>query len=215
METISDTAYRLKEPMTLKLVFKKIFVIISFIFDLPLIIPVWLESIITRNKSERIFCFCAEILSQCPGFIGSYFRRAYYWAVCTDVSSDAHFLLGSLLAHRQNKIGAHSTIGIHTYIGYADIAENVLMGARVSIISGKYQHGRPGQRISGVELAEENTIIRIGKNTWIGQDASLLANIGENCTIAAGSVVFKDVPDNTTVMGNPARKVSLNASESS
>jgi len=37
----------------------------------------------------------------------------------------------------------------------------------------------------------------------------IMANIGRNCTVGAGSVVMKDVEDNTTVLGNPARKVNL------
>ena len=36
-----------------------------------------------------------------------------------------------------------------------------------------------------------------------------MADVGENCTIGAGAVLMKDAPDNTTFMGNPARKVSM------
>lgn len=115
----------------------------------------------------------------------------------------------SLLAHRENIIRAGTVIGAYSTIGYADIGENVLFGSKISIISGKYQHGTPKQRKEGAEVMEEHQVLKIGRNTWIGQDAVILANIGENCTVAAGSVVFKDVPDSTTVMGNPARKVSL------
>jgi len=83
------------------------------------------------------------------------------------------------------------------------------MGARTSIISGKYQHGRPDHRATGGDIVEEHQANNIGKNTWIGQDAVVLVSIGEGCTIGAGSVVLRDVPDGTTVLGNPARKVSL------
>lgn len=34
--------------------------------------------------------------------------------------------------------------------------------------------------------------------------------IGDNVNIGANSVVVKDVPSNTTVIGNPARIVKLN-----
>jgi virginiamycin A acetyltransferase len=193
----------------MRLALKRTLFSLAVICVAPLIIITWLESLIFGAKGKRIFSSCAEILSLLPTAIGVYFRKAFYWAVCENVSPDAHFLFGSMLAHRENTIRAGVVIGVHTYIGYADIGENVMFGARVSIISGKYQHGKPSERAEGKVTTEENTTIVIGKNSWIGQDASLLANIGSNCTIAAGSVVFKDVPDNTTVLGNPARKVNM------
>lgn len=183
--------------------------IICVIFVFPFILLSYLESWFTRGKGERLYCGCAEILSLAPTSLGNYLRKAFYWAVCTGVSPDAQFNFMSLLAHRENIIRAGVVIGAYTTIGYADIGENVLFGSKISIISGKYQHGKPSERAAGAALTEENVVLKIGKNTWLGQDAVVLANIGENCTVAAGSVVFKDVPDNTTVMGNPARKVSI------
>ncbi len=48
---------------------------------------------------------------------------------------------------------------------------------------------------------------RIGDNCFIGAGAVLIGGIriGDNVTIGAGSVVTKDIPDNATVCGNPAR----------
>jgi virginiamycin A acetyltransferase len=188
---------------------KRALAVLAAICILPLIILTRLETIIFGKKANRFYIACVELLSLVPSIIGNYLRKAFYWTVCQDVSPDAHFLFGCMLAHRENIIRAGVVIGAHTYIGFADIGENVMFGARVSIISGKYQHGRPSERAQGGTITEENVVIVIGANTWIGQDVSILANIGTNCTVAAGSVVFKDVPDNTTVMGNPARKVSL------
>ncbi|MNE70842.1 Maltose O-acetyltransferase [compost metagenome] len=49
--------------------------------------------------------------------------------------------------------------------------------------------------------------IHIKKNAWIGANATILqgVTIGENAIVAAGSVVSKDVPDNTIVGGIPAK----------
>jgi UDP-3-O-[3-hydroxymyristoyl] glucosamine N-acyltransferase len=45
-----------------------------------------------------------------------------------------------------------------------------------------------------------------GDNTWIGPNSSLIQNIkiGNNCLAGVGSVIVKDLPDGTTVAGNPA-----------
>lgn len=51
--------------------------------------------------------------------------------------------------------------------------------------------------------------IRIGKNVWIGANATILpgVTIGDNAVIAAGAVVTKDVPANTVVGGVPAKQI--------
>jgi carbonic anhydrase/acetyltransferase-like protein (isoleucine patch superfamily) len=50
-------------------------------------------------------------------------------------------------------------------------------------------------------------MIEIRDNCFIGWGASILPNvkIGPNSIVGAGSVVTKDVPPNTIVVGNPAR----------
>lgn len=49
----------------------------------------------------------------------------------------------------------------------------------------------------------------IGNDVWIGGNATILpgVRIGNNCVIAAGAVVTRDVPDNTLVAGVPARAI--------
>ncbi len=49
--------------------------------------------------------------------------------------------------------------------------------------------------------------VTIGNFVFIGADAIILPNvkIGDNVIVAAGSVVSKDIPDNSVVAGNPAK----------
>lgn len=57
--------------------------------------------------------------------------------------------------------------------------------------------------------------IRIGNDVWIGMDCIILPGItiGNGVTIAAGSVVTKDVPDYCVVAGVPARIIREKCNE--
>jgi|GEM_PF-430188 len=51
--------------------------------------------------------------------------------------------------------------------------------------------------------------VKIGENAFIGANSIILPNVavGKNAIVGAGSVVTEDVPENTIVAGNPARKI--------
>ena len=49
----------------------------------------------------------------------------------------------------------------------------------------------------------------IGNNVTLGANVTIIGNItiGDNCIIGAGTVVVKDVPSNSIVVGNPGRVI--------
>ena len=51
----------------------------------------------------------------------------------------------------------------------------------------------------------------IGNNVYIAANATVIGgvHIGNNVIIGAGSVVVKDIPDNSVVVGNPARVIRM------
>lgn len=51
--------------------------------------------------------------------------------------------------------------------------------------------------------------IHIKKNAWLGARVSVLPGItiGENAIIGTGSIVTKNIPDNSIAVGNPARVI--------
>jgi galactoside O-acetyltransferase len=54
-----------------------------------------------------------------------------------------------------------------------------------------------------------NFSVRIGKNVWIGSGVQILpgVTIGDNSVVGAGSVVTKDIPQNSVAFGAPCRVV--------
>lgn len=85
------------------------------------------------------------------------------------------------------------------------IGDSVWMGMDVCFVCSTHDIGRPYQRAG---KATYYSII-VGEGTWIGARCTILPNvkIGKGCIIAAGSVVTKDIPDNTMFGGVPARLI--------
>lgn len=85
------------------------------------------------------------------------------------------------------------------------IGEKVLCGPSVHIYTATHPTN-PETRLSGLELAVP---VRIGNNVWIGGGAIICpgVTIGDHTTIAAGSVVVKDIPARVVAGGNPCRVI--------
>ncbi len=182
---------------------------LAFALVAPLIVLNWLEEKLAGPEVERVFAFSKELLALVPTFVGVYLRMAFYWACCHDVAPFTAVNFGAMIAHRNTIIGPGAVIGSFSIIGCAVIGANVLIAPKVSILSGKYQHGRPAEREQWGRRDVRYEIVTIGENSFIGQGAIVLADVGRNATVGAGAVVNREVPDGITVMGNPARRVLI------
>lgn len=86
-------------------------------------------------------------------------------------------------------------------LGGIELEDNVLIGPDVKILS--VNHPLDPKNRRGVILKS----VKIKYNAWIGAGATICpgVTIGENSVIGAGSVVTKDVPNNTVYAGVPAK----------
>ena len=90
-------------------------------------------------------------------------------------------------------------------VGKVRIGNNVQIAPNVSI----YTAGHPVHPESRDSGYEYGIGVTIGDSCWIGGNVCILpgVHIGNNVVIGAGSVVTRDIPDNTIAAGNPCRVI--------
>ena len=193
-------------PYGLKVVVVMVFNVITW--------PAWGLALADRwfFRSERAFDFFAKLLSLVPGRTGQYLRASFYVRTLERCHHDLMVGFGSFFSHPTAKVGRRVSIASFSIVGTATLEDGVMIASRVSVLSGKYHHGdsTTGPGYPGRRVRYER--VRIGRGSWIGEGAVIMADVGPRCIISAGSVVTKTVPQDTTAIGNPARFVRRESS---
>ncbi|MFZ0300326.1 MAG: acyltransferase [Candidatus Sulfotelmatobacter sp.] len=117
--------------------------------------------------------------------------------------------IGAFVEIQKNaSVGKRCKISSHTFICEGvTIEDNVFIGHGVMFINDSYPRATTadGNLQTEADWKVERTIVKKGAS--IGSAATILSNvsIGENAIVGAGSVVTKDVPPGSIVVGNPAK----------
>lgn len=92
-----------------------------------------------------------------------------------------------------------SVLGVETKMGHMSYIGNATIGARVNIGAGTITCNYDGEKKNPTE---------IGDDVFLGSDTMLVApvKIGDRSVTGAGAVVTRDVPQDTLVLGMPAKE---------
>lgn len=109
-------------------------------------------------------------------------------------------------------IGNNVKIESHTFICTGvELEDDVFVGHHVVFTNDKYPRAisQKGKLKTEKDWKLEKTLIK--RNASIGSNATILPGIkiGKNSIVGAGAVVTKDIPSNTIVVGNPAKKIRI------
>jgi len=149
-----------------------------------------------RSVFEIIFCY--------PGFHAMLFYRVAHW-----FWENQFYFLGRLISH----LGRFLT-GIEIHPG-AKIGHGFFIDHGMGVVIGEtaeigdnctLYHGVP---LGGTSWAKEKRHPTLGDNVVIGSGAKILGpfTVGNNSKVGSNSVVVKEVPPNSTVVGVPGRVV--------
>ncbi len=174
-----------------------------------LVLPVWLGYLLYSITSGQCAAFpgFSQAMSLIPGTTGVFLRRAFYRLVLPRCDADACISFATVFSHPTASIGKTVYVGVGCMIGDATLDDDVLIGSHVSVINGNRQHGLDRLDIPVREQLGVYPRITIGRDTWIGDRAIVMANVGKHCVVGAGAVVTKPVEDYAIVVGNPARAI--------
>lgn len=86
------------------------------------------------------------------------------------------------------------------------LGDDVMIGPNCSLITVGHPVADHRMRRGGWEQAKP---ISIGENTWLGANVTVLpgVSIGKQCVVGAGTLVTRDIPDNSLVLGSPGTVV--------
>jgi acetyltransferase-like isoleucine patch superfamily enzyme len=156
---------------------------------------------------EKAFPGWSQAFSLLPGLTGDYLRRAFYRLTLRRCAPDCCLRFGSVFSHPTAEVGRRVYVGLHCCLGDVTLEDDVLLGSHVSVMNGGGQHGI--ERLDVPIREQPGTWVRVtvGRDTWVGDRAVVLADVGQHCVIGAGSVVTKPIPDYAIAVGSPARVV--------
>ncbi len=146
----------------------------------------------------------AEILLCYPGLHAIWMHRMAHWSWKKNLK-----LLGRLISHISRFL-----TGIEIHPG-ADLGPGFFIDHGMGVVIGETAEVGEnvtlyhGVTLGGTSWKKEKRHPTIEDNVIIGANATILGpiTIGSNSKIGSGSVVIKDVPPNSTVVGVPGRIV--------
>ena len=170
----------------------------------------YLESIKKRDPAAKSIL---SIILAYPGVkavffhqISNFFYKAGFDLIARIISQTIRFFTG-IEIHPGAKIGKNLFIdhGMGVVIGEtSEIGDNVTIYHNVTL-------GGSSPSIDSESQRDEKRHPTIGNDVVIGSGAQIIGpiKVGNNSRIAANAVVVKDVPENATMVGIPAKAVKL------
>lgn len=176
---------------------------LAWIAVTPSVISWWLRSRILG--ADRALEGSTQAWAIVPGLTGQYLRRAFLSRTLRSCARTATIEFGTLFSSASAVIGDRVYVGPRCHLGWVVIEADALLAAGVHVPSGARTHGIDDLSVPIRDQATTKKAVRIGRGSWIGSAAIVMADVGRDAVVAAGAVVTRPLPDATISGGVPAR----------
>ena len=157
--------------------------------------------------ADNAFPGWSQLFSLIPGLSGVYLRHAFYRCSLRRCDPDACISFGTIFSHPNASVGRTAYIGNYCSIVDVEIEEDVLIASHVSIMNGCRQHGLERLDVPVREQIGHYEKVTLGRDSWIGERATVAASVGKHCVVGAGSLVLNPLPDYAVAVGVPAKVI--------
>ena len=183
-------------------VLKSIARALAFVLVAPVLISYAVKSGVLGK--DRALEGSSQLLSLAPGVLGQYLRQAFLARVLAYCAPTATVSFGTIFSKAGARIDDRAYVGPGCFLGLVHVEQDVLIGSGVHITSGRQTHGTGDVAKPIREQEGQPALVRVGAGAWIGSAAVVMADVGANSVIGAGSVVTKPIPDAVVAAGVPA-----------
>jgi virginiamycin A acetyltransferase len=148
-----------------------------------------------------------QALGLVPGLTGQYLRRAFLARTLTSCHWSATVEFGTLFSSAAARLDEHVYVGPRCHLGLVHLERDVLLGAGVHVPSGGATHGVEDLSRPIREQEQRKHLVTVAAGSWIGSGAIVMADVGHDSVVGAGSVVTRPVPPLVIAAGVPARVI--------
>ena len=142
-----------------------------------------------------------------PGPVGVALRAAFFSCVLTQCDRTVFVGFGTLLSKADTRLGKHVYIGPYCQLGLVTIGQDTLLGPGVQIPSGPNAHTFDRLDTPIRNPPRKSRRVVIGQDCWIGAGSIVMADIGDQSVIGAGSVVTRMIPRGQLAAGVPCKLI--------
>jgi virginiamycin A acetyltransferase len=178
---------------------------VAFICVLPALASFAIRSVVLGK--DRALEGSTQLLGLIPGVTGEYLRRAFLARALSCCGPDVVVGFGTLFSRAGARLDDNAYVGPHCVLGLVHIKRNALVASGVQIPSGARTHGFDDPAVPIREQPGQQQLVTVGEGTWIGNNAVILADVGDESIVGAGAVVTRPIPDRVIAAGVPARVI--------
>jgi virginiamycin A acetyltransferase len=151
------------------------------------------------------FLTAGRLLAVLPGRLGAWWRAAWYKWTLVSCGEELYIDWMSVIRTPRTRIGHRVIVGPCTWIGWADVGDDVMFGGYDSVLSGAHHHAFESFDMPINQQRGIPSQVKIGNDVWIGNGAIIMADVAPGTVVGAGAVVSKTFEPQMVLAGVPAK----------